>query len=109
KEGEIEKSPLEDMEPPQVSRKVQAVLTPDEILALKRSLQKAAAGKETRFEGRRDLALFELFTRTGARRSELMTLRVVDVDHHKEKVRVIRKGGDEQWITLGKEASAALD
>ena len=109
KEGEIEKSPLQDMEPPQVSLKVQLVLTSEEILRLKRSLQKAAAGKETRFEGRRDLALFELFTRTGARRAELMNLKVTDVERHKEKVRVIRKGGNEKWITLDKEASAALD
>jgi integrase/recombinase XerC/integrase/recombinase XerD len=56
----------------------------------------------------RDRALFELAYGCGLRAEELVSLRVSDVDHDGEQVRVEGKGRKTRFLPVGEVASAAL-
>ena len=54
------------------------------------------------FPLRRDLLVLELLYQTGMRRSELIELRVQDIDRKKKRIKVYGKGGKERLIPVGK-------
>lgn len=56
----------------------------------------------------RNIAIFTLFLGTGIRVSECVGLDVEDVDFRNDRIRVIRKGGKEEYIYFGQEVSEAL-
>jgi integrase/recombinase XerC len=58
--------------------------------------------------GMRDAAILELFYATGIRLSELLHLRVVDVDLQSQTVKVLGKGNKERIVPFGRKAQAAL-
>jgi site-specific recombinase XerD len=58
--------------------------------------------------GMRDRALFELAYACGLRAQELVSLRVGDVDHDSEQVRVEGKGRKTRYVPVGELALAAL-
>jgi site-specific recombinase XerD len=58
--------------------------------------------------GLRDRALFELAYACGLRAQELVSLRVGDVDHDSEQVRVEGKGRKTRYVPVGELALAAL-
>jgi site-specific recombinase XerD len=57
---------------------------------------------------RRNIAIFTLFLGTGIRVSECVGLDVEDVDFKNRRIRIIRKGGKEEYIYFGDEVAAAL-
>jgi site-specific recombinase XerD len=65
REGELERSPMETMRPPQVPETPVPVLTEDQL----RALLKACEGRS--FEDRRDTAIVRVLIDTGMRRGEL--------------------------------------
>jgi site-specific recombinase XerD len=101
-EGEIERSPMERMRPPTVPRVLVPVLSEDQIKAL----LKVCDGPT--FENRRDTALIRTLLDTGCRASEVMGLRVEDVDLVMGTVRVTGKGSHERIAGIGPKACEAI-
>lgn len=56
----------------------------------------------------RDVTIFMVFLGTGIRVSELVGLDVTDVDFNNQSLRVVRKGGDEEYVFFGDEVADAL-
>lgn len=56
----------------------------------------------------RNIAIFTLFLGTGIRVSECVGLDVEDVDFKNNRIRIIRKGGKEEYIYFGEEVATAL-
>jgi site-specific recombinase XerD len=102
-EGEIERSPMATMHPPQVPETPPPVLREEE---LKRLLD-ACAG--TSFDDRRDSAILRLFIDTGMRRAELAGLRLEDVDFDHEVALVLGKGRRPRACPFGHKTGQALD
>ena len=102
-EGEVPESPMRHMTPPRFQEAVPDVLGPDAL----RRLLRACAGQG--FAERRDLAIILLLIDTGARRSEVATLRVADMDLDGGVIRVMGKGGRERIVPLGRKLVRALD
>ena len=56
----------------------------------------------------RNIAIFTLFLGTGIRVSECVGLNVEDVDFKENRIRIIRKGGKEEYVYFGEEVAEAL-
>jgi len=56
-----------------------------------------------------DLAIIELFYSTGIRLSELINLKLRDVDFRKRTIKVLGKGSKERIIPFGKKAEIAIE
>lgn len=56
----------------------------------------------------RDVTIFMVFLGTGIRVSELVGLDVTDADFNNQSLRVVRKGGDEEYVFFGDEVADAL-
>ena len=67
----------------------------------------ACAGKG--FEARRDTAMIMLLVDTGARRAELVDLKLAHVDLDLDVLLVLGKGRRERALPFGHKAGAALD
>lgn len=57
----------------------------------------------------RNIAIFTLFLGTGIRVSELVGLDLEDIDFRENRIRIIRKGGKEEYIYFGEEVRTALE
>jgi site-specific recombinase XerD len=102
-EGEITADPTAKMKPPAIPEQPIPIL-PDDAL---RRLFAACAGKD--FEARRDTAMIMLLLDSGARRAELVGLRVDDVGFEHDVARVIGKGRRERALPFGRKTAVALD
>jgi integrase/recombinase XerC len=97
-----------------VANPAKAVGTPrrDKTLPETLSVSEAAAVVEAKGRegalGARDRALLELLYATGLRVSELVGLRVEDVDLSARQVRTVGKGRKERVVPFGQPAAAAL-
>jgi site-specific recombinase XerD len=102
-EDELPASPMAKMRPPIVPDQPVPVI-PDDGL---RRLLAACAGKG--FEARRDTAMIMLLVDTGARRAELVDLKLAHVDLDLDVLLVLGKGRRERALPFGHKAGAALD
>jgi site-specific recombinase XerD len=102
-EDELPASPMAKMRPPMVPDQPVPVI-PDDGL---RRLLAACAGKG--FEARRDTAMIMLLLDTGARRAELVDLKLAHVDLDLDVLLVLGKGRRERALPFGHKAGAALD
>ena len=57
----------------------------------------------------RDLAILTLLLGTGIRISECVGLDIEDVDFQNERIKVVRKGGNEAFVYFGEEVAEALN
>lgn len=57
----------------------------------------------------RNIAIFTLFLGTGIRVSECVGLNIEDVDFKENRIRIIRKGGKEEYVYFSMEVAEALD
>ena len=104
-DGEIETNPMDGVEPPSVPQKPVAVLTDDELVRLVGT----AEGLATLID-RRDAAIIRTFISTGARASEVASLRVEDVDLLRGRVWFHRTKGDKpREVGVGSETARAID
>ena len=87
----IHESPAIDIDSPKLSEKLPVVLTDEEI---KRLLEVA--------EGIKDKLLLEMFYATGMRVSEMVSLKVEDIDYNDGWVRIFGKGSKERFVPVGK-------
>ena len=102
-EQEIDTDPMARMKPPTVPAKPVPIVPAD---GLKR-LFAACAGPG--FEARRDTALIMLLLDTGARRAEMVGLKLADVDLDLDVLLVLGKGRRERTLPFGRKAGEALD
>jgi site-specific recombinase XerD len=101
-DGEITRSPMERMTPPHVPEQPVPIVNDDVLAAL------LATCKGNTFENRRDTAIMRLFVDTGMRASELVNLRVEDVDFEQQLAFVVGKGGRGRACPFGARTADAL-
>ncbi len=97
------RNPAELLELPRKARKLPEFLTEEEVNRL------LNAPDTTELAGIRDRALLELLYATGLRVSELLSLRLGDVDLDEKYVRTVGKGGKERIVPFGDEAARWLE
>ena len=102
-EGFIRHDPVEHIESPRVWKRLPKFLTLEEV----ERLLAAASGAAPL--DLRERAMLELLYATGLRVSELVNLKVSDVQLDSGLVRCIGKGNKERVVPLGKKAQAALE
>jgi integrase/recombinase XerD len=102
REERLERDPSVALRTPRRPRTLPDVLSVDEVETL---IARAARPGDL---GQRDLALIELLYGCGLRASELVTLRVADVDLEAGLVRCTGKGDKERVVPLGSHAAAAV-
>ena len=102
REGKLESSPLADVRAPKTGRPLPKYLTISEVSALL-----DAPGGETP-EGLRDRAMLSLMYASGLRATEVVTLRLENVDHSAGFLRVFGKGGKERVVPVAQKALTDL-
>jgi len=102
REGRLERDPSAGLRTPKRPRTLPDVLSVDEVEAL---IARAAGAGDL---GQRDLALIELLYGCGLRASELVTLRLADVDLEAGLLRCVGKGDKERVVPIGSHAAAAV-
>ena len=103
-EGDITRSPMEQMKPPQITENPPNVLKEDELARLL-----ATCDRGNDFESRRDAAILRVFIDTGGRLAEITNLKLDDVDLELGLLHVLGKGRRPRILSIGKRTSRALD
>ncbi|MCX7728786.1 MAG: tyrosine recombinase XerD [Bacteroidia bacterium] len=94
--------PAEDIETVRTIRKLPVVLSVYEIEEMIKKIDRSTA------EGERNYAIIEILYGCGLRVSELVNLRIIDVNLKEDFVRIIGKGNKERLIPLGQLAKNAV-
>lgn len=102
-EGELDASPVDAIRPPTIHEQPVQILTPDQL----RGLLADCAG--TGFADVRDLAAVLFLADTGCRVSEMVGLRVTDVDLRARVAHVMGKGSRPRTVPFGARTAKALD
>jgi integrase/recombinase XerD len=97
-EGEISVDPTELLSPPKFGGSLPKFLTPRQVDGL---LEAPESGART---GLRDRAMLDLLYATGLRVSELVQLRMSDLEPSQGVVRVVGKGNKQRLVPVGREA-----
>ncbi len=102
REGALETNPATLIASPKLETRLPHVLTRNEI---KNVLELPDRDSDA---GKRDLAILELFYATGVRISELVHLRIRDVDLNGQTIRVLGKGRKERLLPMGNRLLSTL-
>jgi site-specific recombinase XerD len=103
-EGEIRESPMARMKPPKLPETPPPVLREPELRAIL-----AGCERDKTWLGRRDEAILRVFMDTGARRAEVLGLRLEDVDLDRGVLSVTGKGSRTRLVAVGDATIKALD
>lgn len=101
--GILHENPADDVETPRVKKSSPQTLTVEQV---ERLLSQPA--KQSSAKGRRDAAMLETLYATGLRVSELVSLRLADVDLSSGTLRTSGPDGSERRIPLTERAKGAL-
>ena len=102
-EGELDHNPMDGISQPKLVEQPPAVLSRDELQAL----MKVTTGDG--FAKRRDHALLRFLLDTGARRSEVVSLGLRDVDLDDGVAYLVGKGDKPRVVAFGAKTTRALD
>jgi integrase/recombinase XerD len=102
REDRLDRDPSAGLRTPKRPRTLPEVLSVDDMEAL---IARSARPGDL---GQRDMALVELLYGCGLRASELITLRLADVDLEAGLVRCLGKGDKERVVPMGSHAAAAV-
>jgi len=102
REGKIASDPVALIESPKTGRGLPKALTEEQVEAL------LAAPDTGTMLGLRDRAMLELMYATGLRVSELVNLRLSNINLNQGVVRVVGKGNKERLVPIGDEAHECL-
>jgi integrase/recombinase XerD len=102
-EGHILTDPTENLESPKVRHSLPTYLRVDEIDKLLQAPNPATP------IGLRDRAMLEVLYSSGLRVSELLNLRIADIDMRMGCVRCIGKGDKERLVPIGRKALEAVE
>ncbi len=94
--------PAEDIETPRTTRKLPVVLSIYEIEEMIKQIDRSTA------EGERNYAIIETLYGCGLRVSELVQLKISDINMKEEYIKVTGKGNKERWIPIGIPALNAI-
>ncbi len=94
-----------DIKSPKLDKKLPATLTVDEIFYLLDTIKPEEL--PTKYP-ERDQAVFELMYATGVRCSELINIKLNDIDVSARKIRVLGKGKKERFVLFGSKAAERL-
>ncbi|NOX87402.1 MAG: tyrosine recombinase XerC [Calditrichaeota bacterium] len=103
RQGEIKSNPASTLKMPRFEKKL------PEYLSLKELENLLEQPDYKSFEGLRDLAIMELFYGTGLRLTELINLKLGQVDFKEKLIRVIGKGNKERIVPFGGSAQLILE
>lgn len=103
REGRMREDPCLGIESPRLGRPLPASLSEADVETL------LSAPDTCKVLGHRDRAMLELLYATGVRVSELVTLRLDQVNLRQGVVRVVGKGGKERLTPMGEEAMAWME
>ncbi|AGP37817.1 site-specific recombinase [Sorangium cellulosum] len=103
RERRIERDPCALIERPRVGRRLPKVLSFDEIALL------IEAPEQGTFKGLRDRAMLHVMYAAGLRVSEVVRLKLSDIERRKGIVTALGKGGKRRLVPLGEPALAAID
>ena len=98
----IKNSPADEVSSPRQEKYLPTSMSEDEVECLLRS-PKSCSKIE-----RRDAAMIEILYATGMRISELVNLKLTDIDLNRSVLKVLGKGSKERLIPYGEKASEAL-
>ena len=98
----IKNSPADEVSSPKQEKYLPTSMSEDEVECLLRS-PKSCSKIE-----RRDAAMIEILYATGMRISELVNLKLTDIDLNRSVLKVLGKGSKERLIPYGEKASEAL-
>ena len=96
KHGHIEKNPMKKVVAPKVGKRLPSYVMEDEIPVIMR----ATDMKADTYDQWRDKIILFLFYTTGMRRSELIQLRVEDINFSRKEIRVVGKGKKERILPM---------
>jgi len=102
KQGKIDKNPFDVIGTPKNERKLPEILTEKEMLAFLDTLP------EDNFLRLRNKAVFEFLYATGLRISELVNLKLTDINFREGMLRVLGKGKKERIVPFNDHARAIL-
>jgi integrase/recombinase XerD len=102
-EGRVTTDPTENLESPKIRSSLPTYLRIDEINKLLQAPNVATP------LGLRDRAMLEVLYSTGLRVSELLNLRISDIDMRMGCVRCIGKGDKERLVPIGRKAIEAVE
>jgi integrase/recombinase XerD len=102
-EGALAHNPAELLAAPKIGASLPKYLDHERVEEL---IEAPDSGTPT---GLRDRAMLDLLYATGLRVSELIKLRVADLDEYQGIVRVMGKGGKQRLVPVGKAALAAIE
>ena len=101
--GQLTDDPTAQVEPPKADRPLPDALTEAEVEQL------LAAPVRSTAIGQRDYCMLEVLYATGLRVSELIGLRLDQMNLQQGVVRIVGKGGKERLVPLGEEAVSAVE
>lgn len=104
KEERIKEDPTIKLVPPKMSKKLPAFVEEEQMRYLLDELDFADG-----YAGLRDKLMIELFYSTGIRQSELIHLRIKDIDLSSNLIKVLGKRNKERLIPLTKELRQKID
>ena len=99
----IKYSPANEIETPKQEKYLPISMSEDEVERL------LSSPNSNRIIERRDKAMIEILYATGMRISELVNLKLTDVDFNRSVLKVFGKGSKERLVPYGEKAAEALD
>ena len=99
----IKYSPVDEIETPKQEKYLPISMSEDEVERL------LSSPNSNRIIERRDKAMIEILYATGMRISELVNLKLTDVDFNRSVLKVFGKGSKERLVPYGEKAAEALD
>ncbi len=97
KEGMVPDNPVKRIVPPKIEKKLPAFVSADHMHTL---LTNTEFGND--FKGLRNRLIIDMFYQTGIRLSELINLKIVDIDNFNMQLKVLGKRNKERIIPIAK-------
>lgn len=102
-QGLVKENPFLALSAPRISRYHPHCLSPEEIARIITSIDEQSQ------QGKRDRAILELLYGSGLRISELVNLKLGDMEFEAGFIRILGKGGKQRLVPLGEYAGRALE
>ena len=102
KENIIESNPMNLIKTPKIDKKLPKFLNYDEIEKI------LSIPDTTTFLGKRNALILELLYSTGIRVSELVNIKLNDIDLSEEKILILGKGNKERYVLFGSKAKEKI-
>ncbi|MCB1137887.1 MAG: tyrosine recombinase XerC [Leptospiraceae bacterium] len=115
KQGKIKGNPARDLTSPRFYRALPGVLRPGELEEVLEApsqrtppLHRRVGREADRAIQARDQAIIETLYSTGMRISELLSLKLEEVEHLPDRIKITGKGGKQRIVFIGQEARESL-